>query len=127
MINYIALICLSLALVLVFLLYFYPYYLRWNFLGIKSRVAFNNVYRQSSPRPKYKMEFSYGWPHFTVAFRSDSELATAHKDGRNQRFSNEIEELCKNIVSEERPFQVERAIFYTSEEYLENLHKKYSQ
>ena len=66
------------------------------------------------------MEYSYGFPQFTVTFGSKADLEAAKKNGLNQRFSKEIEELCKNTGSKENPFQVKRAIYFRSDEFLEN-------
>jgi hypothetical protein len=119
MTTYITLICFSLLIVVIS----YIFYLRIksNLLARKCKAAFDNVYEQRSPCPKYEMEYSYGYPAFMVTFESDKELAVAKEEGLNQSFSKGIEELCKNTGSKERPFHVEVAITFTSEESLEKL------
>src|SRR5215510_13310235 len=112
--SYVVLIGLSL-IVVVFL------YLVYSYLQPKARermaarerleknckAAFDTVYAQSSSRPKYAMKSSYGFPAFTITFSSNMELDEANKNGLNQRFSKEIEELCRNSGTEENPFQVD--------------------
>ena len=122
--NHSVWICLGLA-VIVFSYFFYGY-LKLKALEKKCQAAFHTVYEQSSSRPNYAMKYSYGFPAFTVTFRSNMELEEANKNGVNRRFSKEIEELCRNTGTKAHPFQVEQAIFFASEETLEHLRKTYS-
>ena len=114
MLNFVTTICLSLVIVLILATLFL--FLSSRAVDKKYKTVFNNIYGQSPSRPICKINGSYGFLHFTVTFKSKEELDAANQNGLNQRFSKEIEELLKNTGSNENPFQVERAIFFTSEE-----------
>ena len=114
MLNFTTTICLSLVTILILTTLFL--YLNSKVVEKKYKTVFNKIYGQSPSRPKYKINGSYGFLHFTVIFRSNEELDTANQNGLNQKLTKEIEELLKNTGGKENPFQVEKAIFFTSEE-----------
>lgn len=110
----ILLICLTPILLVALYIAFSK--LRSRAIARKARAAFDNIYGHRIPPPAYEMTHYYGYPHFTVRFGTERELAAANEQGLNGRFSREIGEICKNEGSKDRPFRADLGIRFTSEE-----------
>ena len=82
--------------------------------------AFESVFSNISARPRYKQDYSYSYPRFTIVFASKAELEKSVASGSTEEFSQKIAELCKDW-SKKYPFDPERAIYFTHEAELENL------
>lgn len=79
----------------------------------KQRLAFNNAFRDfQGEKPKLKMYHSYGYPAFTITFKSNADMEKAEEDGTLMQFSNAIQEICG---SPESKFDAERSISTTYE------------
>jgi len=85
------------------------------------RAAFLRVYAEWTPVPHFEMSSSYGYPAFTVLFKTKPEVQAAEQAGLNAAFLREIDELCKGRGSKTRPFEAKVAVFFAHEGYMEEL------
>ena len=83
--------------------------------------VFESVFANSSTKPKYEQEYSYGYPAFTLTFASKAELDEAVSGKITDLFSQRIGEVCRNTGSKKHPFDAERAIWLTYEGELETM------
>jgi len=95
--------------------------IRAKIINTKYKKVFDNVYKNTSPTPKYELRSSYGYPSFTITFDSVESLIGAEEEGLNHSFLKDIQELCKDMGSKDNPFNSEKAVFFTTDEYLGNL------
>ena len=77
------------------------------------RVALRDAYRGFEPLPQLKISSFYGFPAFTVLFRSKREMDTAAEGGLNNALLQRIGKLCENKGRRDNPFRAELAVNFT--------------
>jgi hypothetical protein len=101
---------------------------RSSFYETSGKAIFQDVYSSSQAQPTYEYSLSYGYPGFTVKFKTKSDKTTAEAEGKNLRFRTEIEQLCKLSGTMTSPsFDVTRAVCFISEEELNVMLKNFQQ
>jgi hypothetical protein len=78
-----------------------------------SEAAAASVYASSSSMPTLEVNYSYGYPAFTVTFATKPALKAAADAGLNESFKREIDSLCKGRGPKARPFTAEQGVFFT--------------
>jgi hypothetical protein len=82
------------------------------------KVAFADTFPHATGSPELKMGTSYGFPSFQVTFQTDIDLANARANGLTDRFTAQIQQLCRDRGFDDRPFDAEAAIWFTSQDTL---------
>ena len=86
-------------------------------LRVTCTAAFHEAFCALMPSPILEIRYLYGVPAFKVKFATSSQLDTAEQEGRLARFTESIENLCKN--NRFRTFVANRAIFFTYQGQIE--------
>ena len=84
-----------------------------------SEAAFNRIYVALAPKPTLEHSYRYGFPTFKVMFTSNAALEAAAAAGLNESFKQEIAVLCDDRGSKSRPFDVNKAVWFTYDGWLE--------
>ena len=92
---------------------------RMRFYESEGRAIFQDVYSGSLPQPIYQYRNSYGFPSFTIRFKTVNEKLRAEADGRNEKFKGSIGQLCKDAGGKKRPFDAARGVCFISQEELD--------
>ncbi len=50
------------------------------------RDAFNSIFENLNPRPKYELDWQYGFPSFTITFESKEVLDLSNGDGLTEEW-----------------------------------------
>ena len=77
------------------------------------RDAFNSIFENLIPRPKYELDWQYGFPSFKITFETKEVLDLSKSDGLTEEFSERIGEICKKEGRKKIPFDVSKAIWFT--------------
>ena len=80
--------------------------------------SFATVYDTFKPIPGFEMKYHYGYPAFTITFHNKEQREEAEKLGLNSSFVAEIGRICKERGSSTRPFEAERAVFFSYAGYV---------
>lgn len=105
----------------------------WLVVGIRRyrkfrgtcEAAFTEAFASADGSPQLKIGTAYGFPSFQVTFLTGADVASARARGLTERFAAQIQHLCDDRGFEDRPFDAELAIWFTSQEELGNIQKKY--
>lgn len=87
--------------------------------AIASETVFREIYGALSPLPRFEVSSSYGYPALLVVFASKTEMNAATR--MNDDFRIRIGSVFKGRGSASRPFEADRAIFFTYEGWFEEL------
>lgn len=100
---------------------------RRRHLRLKSEceAAFSRIYATYPSPPSFEMSYSYGYPAFKITFESKLQLETATYTGINKAFKREINALCKELGSKERPFTADSGVFFTYQDTSQNPKKSH--
>ncbi len=75
-----------------------------------AEAALRTVYAGDKGLPTLTARYVYSFPAFQVAFASKADFLTAAESGANDRFVCEIQALCQNKGTQERPFDAKLAV-----------------
>jgi hypothetical protein len=64
-------------------------------------------------KPSLEIRSSYGFPHFTITFRSEEDMSAAEAGGHLHAFKCTINDLCSRYGDKRNRFDVERAVHAT--------------
>jgi hypothetical protein len=78
----------------------------------------------SSGFPKLKVRMSYGYDSFTILLATREEVNQPDRQEQVARFKNVIQEMCKDQGTDERPFNVNRAVWVHHDGYLEEMQRR---
>jgi hypothetical protein len=83
--------------------------------------AITRIYAGSDPLPSFTLRYQYGYPAFEIKFRTREQCEQAARLGLNASFTDTVETLCKGLGTSRRPFDAQRAIFFSYIGYVEDF------
>ncbi len=108
-----------LFLVSLFALWMLYHLIRYQIGVLRQRLIFQSVFKNFKwTKPSLKISRSYGYPHFTVTFKTKYDMDKAQEEGFIKQFTDQIQEICQSSSdsgTETWSFDAERAIFVTYE------------
>ena len=98
---------------------------RFKQLCGQATTSLHNVYRSLAAAPTLKARYVYSFPAFTVDFATKADCVQAEQSGANEQFVCEIQRICQNEGTRERPFDARQAVAFNYpgrlEEYVQGI------
>jgi len=77
-----------------------------------AEAAIRTLYANAKSPPRLTARYVYSFPAFQLAFASKADFLSAAESGANDRFVREIQALCQNKGTQERPFDAKLAVTF---------------